>query len=140
SSNLLAGEHLLRTNWNALDERTVFTYDGSNRLTSVTRPSGWRTTNTYDSNSRLSTAIDLDTNGPVYFRTNSFTWANGLLASHTDPRGLTINYSYDALNRLTNASFPDSTTITFAYDKLDLIRVVDRLGFTNRWDYNTLRQ
>ena len=36
----------------------------------------------------------------------------------TDNRGITANYSYDALNRLTSVSYPDAPTenITYEYD------------------------
>jgi RHS repeat-associated protein len=43
--------------------------------------------------------------------------SNSNLHSKTDNRGITIGYQYDALNRLTNKSYSDSTpSVSFTYD------------------------
>ena len=87
-------------------------------------------------------------------RTNSYTWSNGHLASHTDPRNLTLSYSYDALGRLVSTTYPDSTTEVNLYTLfagesfpnstgssaiLDRTAVIDRLGNTNRFQWTPLR-
>jgi len=65
-------------------------------------------------------------------------------SSHTAPshsvRGLRkISTLYDSLQRLTNAS--DSRgAITYTYSNLDLARVVDRIGFTNSYAYDSMRR
>jgi RHS repeat-associated protein len=72
--------------------------------------------------------------------TNFFTYSNNLVFTHTDARGLTVTNTYDALQRLTRVSFLDGTFITNSYDKLDLVRTVDRMGFTNSFGFNPVRQ
>jgi YD repeat-containing protein len=59
--------------------------------------------------------------------------------THTDARGLTTTNTWDNLNRLTSTAFPDGTAISYTYTNLDLIRVVDRMGFTNSFGYDNMR-
>ena len=62
---------------------------------------------------------------------SSFTYsANGLLYSQSNARGLTRRFTWDALKRLTSVFYPDATTISNRFDKLDLMASQDRLG---RW-------
>jgi RHS repeat-associated protein len=60
--------------------------------------------------------------------------------THTDPRGLIVTNTYDNLQRLTNITFPDGTATNYTYSKLDLVKVVDRLGFTNSFGYDSVRR
>jgi RHS repeat-associated protein len=124
--------HHITTSYNALNEPTTFAYDDSGRLTNNTGPNGLITAYTYDVVSGFLTKV-------VNQATNSFTYSNGLVQTHTDPRGLTVTDTYDALGRLIRQSYPDGF-ITNTYDKLDLIRVQDRMGFTNRYEYDGFRQ
>jgi len=124
---------------NAVDDVTTFTYDGSNRLTSASLPTGLFTANVYDSNGRLASVTDNDGEGGSPFRTNSYTWTNGLVLAHTDPRGAATTNTCDALGRLIQVS--DALgAVTNTYDKLDLIKTVDRMGFTRTNLYNAFRQ
>ena len=59
-------------------------------------------------------------------------YAAGLASSITDDRGLTISNTWDGLNRLTGTVFPDNTTVSNIYYRLDLVASKDRL--TN-WTY-----
>jgi RHS repeat-associated protein len=128
SSNVFNAGHLITSTRNALDEVTDFAYDGSNRLVTVSRPSGLFTTNVYDANGRLSQVVDRDGAAGVAFRTNAFTWTNGLVLTHTDPRGATTTNTYDAFGRVTQMS--DALgAVSYSYNKLDLIKAVDRMGF-----------
>src|SRR6266511_1095714 len=145
SSNYFNTYHQVLTNFNALAEKTVSTYDSGQRLTSVTAPTGLITTNIYFSSGYtnwLDRTIDFAVSGTntTYYRTNAFTYANGLIYSQTDERGLTISNYWDNLQRLTGRLYPDSTFITNSYDRLDLVQVVDRLGYTNRYSYNAHRE
>jgi len=119
---------------NALGEVTLYTYNGNQQTTSISLPSGLVTTNLYGADGFLAQQI------VVGFSTNSYTYTNGLVSSHTDERGLTVANSWDALQRLTRVAYPDSTSIDYTYNKLDLAKVVDRLGFTNAYGYNAIRQ
>ena len=93
----------------------------------------------YDSNGRLASVTDNDGEGGSPFRTNSYTWTNGLVLAHTDPRGVATTNTCDALGRLIQVS--DALgAVTNTYDKLDLIKTVDRMGFTRTNLYNAFRQ
>ena len=124
---------------NAMQEVTVFTYDAQNRLTSVRTPAGLTTTNIYfatgDYTNWVKTTIDLEIN-----RTNSYDYGNGLVTTHTDERGLTMANTWDDLQRLRRVDYPDGTFITNSYDKLDLVRTIDRKGFTNSFTYDAVRR
>ncbi len=76
----------------------------------------------------------------VYFRTNAFTYTNGLVLTHTDERGLTTTNTWDNLQRLTKVAFPDGTSTTYTYSNLDLVQITDRLGFVTSYVYNSIRQ
>lgn len=134
SSNAYNSYHQVTTNFNALNEKTVFTYDASNRLSRVISPTGLVTTNIYGTNGFVS---EMRVTG---ISTNSFTYSNNLVFTATDERGLTTTNYYDALQRLVKVAFPDGTFVTNTWDKLDLVRVVDRMGFTNSFGYDALRR
>ncbi len=95
SSNYFNGYHQVLTNYNALNEATVYTYDSNHRLSSVQTPAGLLTTQTYGSSGRLSRSVDSISGTPL--RTNSYTWLNDDLRTQTDPRGLTDTYTFDVL-------------------------------------------
>jgi len=53
----------------------------------------------------------------------------GDLASKTDRKGQKIGYTYDQLNRLTQKTYPDSTTVNYTYDNDSrLTQVIDATG------------
>jgi YD repeat-containing protein len=79
---------------------TTFTYDGYGRPWTLATPGGLTTTFSYGGDYYLSGSSD----SPVT-RTESFTWLNGRVRTHTDPRGLTVTKTWDGLDRLTIESF-----------------------------------
>jgi RHS repeat-associated protein len=105
-----AGQTLTVTN--AKDETTTYSYEtGTNNLLSVTGPvSGATTTYTYDAYNRLESVEDAD--------------------------GYVVVSDYDHLNRLTQRTYPDDTTETFTYHRLDLVEQTDRLGRVTRHFYD----
>jgi YD repeat-containing protein len=119
---------------NALGEVTAYTYNSNEQVTSMTQPNGLLATNIYGADGFLAQKI------VVGFSTNSYTYTNGLVYTHTDERGLTTTNTWDALQRLVKVAYPDGTAIAYAYNKLDLASVVDRMGFTNSYAYNAVRQ
>ena len=123
---------------NAVGDVTSYTYNANAQLTSVKQPTGLVTTNIYGANGFLTTTYDYA--GSVYFGTNSYTYTNGLVWTHTDERGLTVTNTWDNLERLTKVAHPDGTSVTYTYSNLDVVRVVDRLGLTNTYGYNGIRQ
>jgi RHS repeat-associated protein len=141
SSNSYNASHQVLTNYNALGEKTVYTYNGNQLVTSVTRPSGLITTNSYDTNNQLTNTYDYAIIGgtAVYYRTNSYTYANDLVFTHTDERGLITTNIYDNLQRLTNSSDARGA-LTYVYKNLDLAQVVDRMGFPTSYGYDSMRR
>jgi RHS repeat-associated protein len=123
---------------NAVGDVTSYTYDSQGRLTSTHSPAGLTTTNSYFASGTnlnwVQTRIDLEIS-----RTNSFTYRNDLVYTHTDERGLTTTNLYDNLQRLTSSSDPRGT-LSCAYNNLDPAQVVDRLGFTNSFGYDPDRR
>ena len=134
ANNSYNAYHEVTANYDALNELTAYTYDSSNRLTSVIHPNGLVTTNIYGADDFLAQQID------KAFATNSYTYLNDLVLTHADPRGLTVTNTWDALNRLTSTRFPDGTFITNIYSKLDLVQTIDRMGFTNSFGYDPMRR
>jgi RHS repeat-associated protein len=126
--------------YDALNQETKYTYNGYRQLTQVQRPSGLTTVNVYYSSgtdaNRLQNAVDLEIS-----RTNSYTYyANGLVYSHTDERGLTVTNLWDNLLRLTETKYPDGTTVSNRYANLDLVGTKDRLGHWSYFGYDSMRQ
>ena len=134
SSNAYNSYHQVVTNYNALNEMTALAYDSDQRLTTVNWPGGLVTTNTYGGDGYLARQVH------VGFATNSYAWSNALIFTHTDPRGMTTTNTWDALERLRRVSFPDGTFTTNTYEKLDLVLMKDRMGYTNAFGYNAVRQ
>ena len=64
--------------------------------------------------------------------TNTYVFQGGELASRTTPLGLTVSFTHDLLGRLTSVGFPDGTTVSNVFDRLDRVAWKDRLG---HWSY-----
>lgn len=129
---------------NAVGEITAYTYDSSQRLSSVLTPAGLLTTNIYGADGYLETAIDLIAGTPL--RTNSYTWLDNYLNTHTDARGLTVTKTYDKLGRLTERSFGAahenwSFAIGTPYpDGTGDLQIYEATGYHDRltnWTYTT---
>jgi RHS repeat-associated protein len=105
-----AGQPLTVTN--AKSETTTYAYEtGTNNLLTVTGPvTGATTTNTYDAYGRLESVEDAD--------------------------GYVVVTDYDHLNRVTQRTYPDDTTETNTYSRLDLTEQKDRLGRITRHFYD----
>ncbi len=146
TSNIYNAYHQVATNYDALGEQTIATFNSNQQISTITRPNGLVSSYNYftsgASSNLLANEVDYAVVGgsTINFRTNSYTWTNGLALTHTDPRGLTTTNSWDALQRLLQADFPDGTSIKNTYDKLDLVQIIDRMGFTNAFLYNPVRQ
>jgi RHS repeat-associated protein len=134
SKNIYNANHEVVTNYDALNEMTVNTYDGSQRPTSTTLPSGLVTTNLYGADGFLAQRIDIG------FATNSYTYVNDLVFTHTDPRGLTVTNLWDNLQRPVGTIFPDSSTISNQYTFLDLTATKDRLGNWTYFGFDSMRR
>jgi YD repeat-containing protein len=86
---------------------TQLSYDGINRLVTVTDPASRHLTFTYPNNTSF------------------------LVSSVTSDVGLTLSYSYDGQNRLSQVTLPDQSTLTFQYDSnSNITAVLDTNGKT----------
>lgn len=130
--------NLLTSVTNAVGDVIRYTHDASVRVTSITDPGGLVTTNIYYTSGTYTGF--LQTSIEVGFRTNHYTWVNGNLEWHTNELGLATKRTWDSLNRLTSISYPDGTTISNVYNKLDLVSVKDRMTNWTHYGYNEVRQ
>jgi RHS repeat-associated protein len=136
SSNLFNGSHQIATNYNANAEKTVYQFDSSHRLTSVTFPTGLVRNYNYYTGS----GTNLDNLGfpqsisDVGFRTNAFlAYAKGLTTTQSNEVGLVTTYVWDALQRLLSAT--DSRgTISYRYSRIDGNSYPNSSGGTNILD------
>lgn len=85
--------------------RTVFSYDSSNRLVTVTDPASRHLYFTYTQISVGAMTVNVVT-------------------SITSDSGVSISYQYDTAARLVKVTAPDSTFLTFAYSPSSLITTV----------------
>jgi RHS repeat-associated protein len=128
-----------------LNVSTQFGFDALDQLTTVTDPKGLITRYTNDGLGNLLRLESPDTGTTTYTVD-----AAGNRRSQTDARGITVNYAYDALNRLTGISFPTAAlNTTFVYDSAGtcpagetfalgrLSAMTDASGST-RWCYDQL--
>jgi RHS repeat-associated protein len=132
--NVYNAFHQVATNFNALNEQTIFTYDTNQQLLTATLPTGLVITNIYGPSNLLASSI------VIGYATNSFTWTNDLVLTHTDPRGLSVTNTWDALNRLTSTKYPDGSYISNRYTALDLTATKDRLGYWTYFGYDKLQR
>jgi RHS repeat-associated protein len=105
---------------------TTYGYDGDENLTSVTDALNHTTSATYDPMDRLASVTD-----PLTHATQAVYDKNGNLTQLTDRRGKVSTYTYDALNRRTQAKYgvvagTPQSTVTYSYDNGNrLAQVVD---------------
>ncbi|PYU24973.1 MAG: hypothetical protein DMG30_06785, partial [Acidobacteria bacterium] len=101
----------------ALGNLTSFSYDGNGNLLAVTDANNHATTYTYDNMDRVHTRKDALNNSETYVYDNA-----GNLSTFTDRRGKVTSYTYDPLNRRTFAGFNAQagptydSTINYSYD------------------------
>jgi YD repeat-containing protein len=140
SNYFIAGNtfHQPDASYDALNQATVYTYNAKRQVTSRKTPAGLTTTNIYftsgTASNFLDKTIDLEIN-----RTNSFTYTNGLVLSHTDERGLVTTNYWDALQRLIGTVYPVGS-ISNIYTSLDITATKDREGHWTYFGYNQIRQ
>jgi RHS repeat-associated protein len=94
------------------------------------------TTFTYDTDGYLT-----QVSGPVPGASTTFTHdAYGRRRTVTDAAGLTLTFDYDALDRVTKVSYPDTTYEETAYNRLDAEKRRDRLGRWTQTFHDALRR
>jgi RHS repeat-associated protein len=92
-------------------ERTVYRFDSTGRIASITDDHGLKTTYGYDTNKRLATI--------------------------TDPSGQTLTFSYNSSNHITLVKDSIGREVKFAYSAAgDLETVTDALGGITKYSYD----
>jgi RHS repeat-associated protein len=123
-------QHLPLTAKDASGQTTNFTYNTAGQVKTITDPKQEKTTFNYNGKGYL-----MNITGPVSRAKVSFAYDGfGRVDSVTDSQGYTVATDYDALDRPTIVTYPDSTYEQIVYDKLDPAHVKDRLG---RWSHTT---
>ncbi len=124
---------------------TSYTYDTLGNLTQVSQGSQMRTF-AYSSLSRLTSATNPEAHNeqgipvPTTYQYDP----NGNPTKKTDARGITIDYAYDALNRVTFRDYPGTALdVTYTYDSLlngkgRLTSVVSSVSTTSYGEYDAL--
>lgn len=111
-------------------ERTVSTFDASNRLISVVDRNGNQTSYAY-SDGLLTSITD-----PVGLVT-TFNYAAGRVASIVDPANRTTQFDFDTQGNLIRVTDPDGTFRTWGYDdKHHIVSEVDQRGFREEMQYD----
>jgi len=96
---------------------TTYTYDAAGRQTGVAYPNGVEATYAYDNADRL---LSIAHSSPVSGTIAVFTYtldSVGNRLTMVDLEG-TTSYNYDDLYRLTEVTYPDAETVTYAYDPM----------------------
>lgn len=129
-------QHRPLTYRDAAGKTWTFTYNGAGQLTSKKDPLNQTTSYQYDSLGYLTRIVNADGQMAASFTYDGF----GRVATRTDSEGHTVSFNYDVFDRITKADFPDGTSYRYAWDKLDLASVTDRLGRVTRFTYDAVRQ
>jgi RHS repeat-associated protein len=99
---------------------TEYGYDAAGNLVSTMLPNGITTTRSYDSLNRLLTLESRKTGGDLVARYAYTLAANGNRTKVEEGGGRVVNYTYDALSRLTQEEISDPSsgtrTIGYTYD------------------------
>jgi len=131
-----ANDRLINSTNQQLNATRSYGYDSRNNLTFLRDREGNTTSRIFDGLSRL-TKINRDmreggkgTGGIIGTIATEYQWDdNSRLKKLIDPRGKETVYGYDALNRITSKTLPDSTAKTLDYDRADnLISMIDNNG------------
>jgi len=147
-----AAGHTLNTEWSSngvnllattdtLGNRTEFTYDEFNNLTSIISPDGKVVTYTYDFQTPEGGKL-LTSKTDEIGRITTYTYTlEGYLASETDPYGHTTSYTYNDHGQVTSITNWQGKSTTTVYDELGrLIDVIDEQGRTTHTEYNAAGQ
>lgn len=128
----------------------TYTYNAAGQVLTETAPGSIVTTYGYDADGRLE-SIENDNEETVWTFTYDTVCGGSepcdLPETATGPDGVTRSFAYDALNRVTSITYPDTTTELFNYTgpgpnhkDLDLLEYTDRLGRTTSYAYNDNRR
>jgi RHS repeat-associated protein len=138
ASRTYNSQHQPLTVTDVAGQTTTKTYNARGQILTTTDPLGEITTFSYDTNGYLLSVMGplQDTNDVTSFSYDSF----GRQRTMTDTEGYTFTFDYDAMDRITQKTYPDGTYDQFVYNRLDLEAIKDRLGRWTTNTYNAIRQ
>ena len=130
--------YLINTITNAVGDVTTYGYDTNlMKVSSITLPTGQVISNLFYGSGTYKGWLQYQI--VVGISTNSYSYTNGNPQVLTDPVGLVITNTWDNLNRLSSVQYPDGTTISNVFNKLDLTGTKDRLGNWTYFGYDSMR-
>jgi len=132
------GEHRPLTTVDAAGQTNTFTYNARGQLLTVTNPKNETTSYTYDTDGYLITV-----DGPLPGTSDTVTTTYdffGRVHTLTGVSGYTLIFDYDAMDRVTKITHPDSTFEQYTYDLLDLASFRDRSGRQTFFGHDAMRQ
>ncbi len=118
---------------NIVNDTNTFYFNSRHQLSGLHLARGLTVTNLFGSDGFLQKSIGVQTQA-----TNTFGFYQGQLATNTTPLGLTLRHTYDPLGRHTGTVFPDNTSVSNIFDRLDLVARKDRLGNWSHAQYDNL--
>jgi RHS repeat-associated protein len=141
------GQHRPLTFTDAAGQVTSYIWNPQGQIVSVTNPRNETTGFSYysaaDVAGRQRKGRLQQINGALAGNADTVTFdysATGDVASVVGPDGYNLAFTYDALDRLTRVTFPDSTYVETTFLKLDPQTSRDRLGRLTHYVYNSIRQ
>lgn len=118
------------------NQTTLFNYDLLGRMKALTDARGQRYRFTLDALGQLKHIKRGSGTGDM-----SFTYdAVGNRKQRTDYNGAVTTYDYDALNRLKTISYPDTTNVSYTYDKLSRLQTATNENGAIDFDYNKMNR
>jgi RHS repeat-associated protein len=129
-------QHRPLTYTDAAGQTVHYMYNGAGQLTQITDPLNETTTFNYDPSTRFLTSIvNANDLTQASFTPDAF----ARVLTRTDSESYTVTYQYDALDRLSQETYPDGTTRVYTWSNLDLHMIKDRQGKTTIYDHDAVR-
>lgn len=128
--------HELLTFTDAAGQTTKFRYNAAGERTAATNAQAQSTEYRYDKLGYLTDIIDA--NGKVVEHLSYDKL--GRVAARTGARGGTVTYRYDAMNRPLKVTYPDGSSESYAWKRLDLASFTNRNGAVTRFAYDDDRR
>ena len=130
-------QHLVLVSIDGSAQRTQSTYNPFGQITSLTDSNG--NTTTYSYTGYYLHTIDGPLAGSSDLTTYTFD-SVGRILSITDSVGYIETFSYDAMDRLVKTTFPDSTSASITWYRLDPVVMRDRRGRVTQNSFDNMGQ
>jgi RHS repeat-associated protein len=129
----------------ALGNTSTTIYDSDDRILMITRPvsaaQNRQRTLSYDALNRLAQTSDTTSGSPGQILESYSYTPNGHVASFADASGHSMSYLYDGLDRLSQTTFPDNSTLTNQSDANgNVLQVTTRSGQSIGFTYDALNR